>query len=80
MTSVEPVALWPSLTVMTECVHTTGVEGGVTRVLLNFLPGRGSSPQRVVQPNVSMVLELRSLAGETDKSVGTVKFQCGPSE
>lgn len=74
MTGVEPVAHWPSLTVMTECVHTTGVEGGVTSVLLNFLPGRGSSPQRVVQPNVSMVLKLRSLTGET------VEFQCGPSE
>lgn len=30
MTGFEPVAHWPSLTVMTECVHTTGVEAGVT--------------------------------------------------
>lgn len=77
MTGFEPVAHWPSLTVMTECVHTTGIEGG-PGMLLNFLPGQGSSPQRVIQPNMSMMLKLRSLAGETDKSVGTVKFQCGP--
>lgn len=46
-------------------------------MLLNILPGQGSSPQRVIQPNVSMVLKLRSLAGETDESAGTVRFQCG---
>lgn len=46
-------------------------------MLLSTLPGPGSSPQRVIQPNVSTVLKLRSLAGETGKSAGTVEFQCG---
>ena len=46
-------------------------------LLLNILPGQGSSPQNIIQPNVSLVLKLRKLARETGKSV---KFQDGPSE
>ena len=49
-------------------------------MLLNILPGQSSSPQNSIQPNVSLVLKLRKLAGEPGKSAGTVRFQGGPGE